>query len=215
MIRLLPCGDRAILVDLDDDRERRDFDAALRAEIAAGRLADEIIEHVPAARTVLVRLRDPRHRGSVETALHSLEVGAACVEDQSSGEVTVPVHYDGADLQALAHQLGVRPTELVEWHTATPWLVDFTGFAPGFGYLVREPVGSPLDDVEIPRLDSPRTRIPSGAVALAGRWSAVYPSASPGGWQLIGGTDLPIWDVDRDPPGLFQAGVRVRFEVMP
>jgi KipI family sensor histidine kinase inhibitor len=100
----------------------------------------------------------------------------------------------------------VDADEVVRRHTGTEWTVAFCGFAPGFGYLT--PDGEPWD---VPRRDSPRTRVPAGAVALAGGFSGVYPRESPGGWQLIGRTDVAVFDVARDPAALLRPGVRVRF----
>lgn len=207
-MRLLPCGDRAILVELDSAAERR----ALDAHLARGRLPG-IAEHVPAATTVLLRLTADADPARIAAAAGRLDLTGSHHDSGTGEHVVVPVRYDGTDLESLAGRLGVSTEELVAWHTATPWTVDFAGFAPGFGYLHRDPTGSPLDDVEIPRLDSPRKRIVAGSVALAGRWSAVYPSDSPGGWQLIGRTDLAVWDGRREPPALMRPGVRVRFEV--
>jgi KipI family sensor histidine kinase inhibitor len=84
--------------------------------------------------------------------------------------------------------------------------VAFGGFAPGFAYLVG---GDPR--LQVPRRDEPRTKVPAGAVGLAGEFSGVYPRQSPGGWQLIGRTDVAMWDLDRDPPALLTAGATVRF----
>jgi KipI family sensor histidine kinase inhibitor len=84
--------------------------------------------------------------------------------------------------------------------------VAFGGFAPGFAYLVG---GDPR--LQVPRRDSPRTSVPAGSVGLAGEFSGVYPRSSPGGWQLIGRTELAMWDVRRDPPALLVAGATVRF----
>ena len=109
--------------------------------------------------------------------------------------MTIPVRYDGQDLDEVAQLLGVDADELVARHQAATWTVAFTGFAPGFGYLVGD---DPLFDV--PRRPSPRTRIPAGSVALAGRFSGVYPKESPGGWQLIGRTDAAMWDLSRPQP---------------
>ena len=84
--------------------------------------------------------------------------------------------------------------------------VAFCGFAPGFGYLVGAD-----DRLDVPRRSNPRTRVPAGAVALAGKFSGVYPRESPGGWQLLGHTSVRTWDVRREPPALLVPGVRVRF----
>ncbi|MCB1289862.1 MAG: carboxyltransferase domain-containing protein, partial [Mycobacterium sp.] len=96
--------------------------------------------------------------------------------------------------------------EVVAAHTDTPWRVGFGGFAPGFAYLVG---GDPR--LAVPRRAEPRTRVPAGAVALAGEFSGIYPRDSPGGWQIIGRTDAVLWDADRLQPALLAPGMRVRF----
>jgi KipI family sensor histidine kinase inhibitor len=95
---------------------------------------------------------------------------------------------------------------VVSAHTATAWTVAFTGFLPGFGYLVG---GDPR--LRVSRLPAPRVRVPAGAVALAGDYSGVYPRACPGGWRLIGHTEAAVWDLRRDPPALLRPGLRVQF----
>jgi biotin-dependent carboxylase-like uncharacterized protein len=123
------------------------------------------------------------------------------------GEVVeVPVHYDGDDLEEVAALTGLTPAEVVAAHTGRPWQVGFVGFAPGFAYLVD---GDPR--LRVPRRSSPRPRVPAGAVGLADEYSGVYPRSSPGGWQLLGHTDVALWDLDRDPPALLRPGLRVRF----
>ncbi len=114
--------------------------------------------------------------------------------------------YDGPDLGDVARLTGLREGEVVAAHTGTEWRVAFGGFAPGFAYLMG---GDPR--LWVPRRESPRTRVPVGAVGLAGEFSGIYPRESPGGWQLIGRTELPMWDLDRDPPALLAAGTTVRF----
>jgi len=116
------------------------------------------------------------------------------------------VRYDGPDLDDVATHLGITRSEVVARHTGQVWTVEFAGFAPGFAYLT----GSE-GDLEVPRRHSPRTRIPAGSVGLAGPYSGVYPRPSPGGWQLIGRTDVTLWDAERDPPALLTPGRRVRF----
>jgi KipI family sensor histidine kinase inhibitor len=115
--------------------------------------------------------------------------------------------YDGPDLAAVAALTGLSEREVVAAHTGMPWRVAFGGFAPGFAYLVG---GDPR--LQVPRRDEARTTVPAGSVGLAGEFSGVYPRASPGGWQLIGRTDLALWDLDRDPPALLSAGATVVFE---
>jgi KipI family sensor histidine kinase inhibitor len=201
-MRLLPCGDLAILVELDDAAHRRRYDTALRRAPLPG-----VVEHVPAARTVLVRVETPAALPAVAARLRDLVVPD---DDESLADqeepLTLEVRYDGPDLLDVARHLGIEPVEAVNRHTGQLWTVEFSGFAPGFGYLVGD-----LGGLEMPRRDSPRTRIPPGSVGLAGPYTGVYPRPSPGGWQLIGSTAEVMWDPDRDPPALLVPGRRVRF----
>ena len=120
--------------------------------------------------------------------------------------VAVPVHYDGPDLSDVAELTGLSPEQVVAAHTGRVWRVGFSGFAPGFAYLVD---GDPA--LRVPRRSTSRTRVPAGSVGLAGEFSGIYPRSSPGGWQLIGHTDQVLWDLDRDPPALLRPGLHVQF----
>jgi len=197
-MRILTASDRALLV------EAADLDEAMRLNLAWEGVPG-IVERIPGARTVLVRF-DPLRvsAGDLSLALAATEVDTAHLP--GTGEVTVPVRYDGEDLDEAASLVGVSAEELVNRHLAADWRVAFSGFAPGFGYVVSS---DPLFDV--PRRSSPRTRVPAGSVALAGQFTGVYPRESPGGWQLIGRTDAVMWDIDRDPPALLSPGTTVRF----
>jgi KipI family sensor histidine kinase inhibitor len=200
-MRVLPCGARALLVELDDLDAVLGLHAALRDAPPAG-----VTELVPAARTLLVAF-DPARTGAerLGEALRAVEFepGARL----GTGEaVEIPVVYDGEDLDDVAAHAGLTRAEVVAAHRDGDYLVAFCGFAPGFGYLTG------LDErLHVPRRDSPRTRVPAGAVAVADAFTAVYPRASPGGWQLIGRTDATLWDAERDPPALLAPGTRVRF----
>ena len=118
----------------------------------------------------------------------------------------MPTTYDGADLDDVAHLWGMTRAEAVATHTGTAFVVAFCGFAPGFAYCTGLP-----DDLAVPRLDRPRARVPAGSVGLAGEFTGVYPGESPGGWRLIGRTDLRLWDAARDEPALLAPGTRLRF----
>jgi KipI family sensor histidine kinase inhibitor len=119
----------------------------------------------------------------------------------------VPVTYGGQDLHLVAAAWGVEPASVVRRHLEATWTVAFTGFSPGFGYLRTE-----SDWPSVARRESPRTRVPAGSVALAGGYTGIYPQNSPGGWQLIGTTELDLFDADRDPPALLWPGRNVRFQ---
>lgn len=210
--RLRAVGDRAVLVDCGDLDDALRMFAALDAARRAGEL--DVDDLVPAASTVLIRggeaasARRPA-TGLAERLAHLVARspgGTAPAAD--AREVEIPVTYDGADLAEVARLTGLGVDEVVARHTAAGYTVAFTGFAPGFAYLAG---GDPA--LEVPRREAPRPRIPAGSVGLAGRFSGVYPRQSPGGWQLIGRTHLPMWDLDREPPALLTPGTRVRFVV--
>lgn len=196
-MRVLPYGDRALLVEV----EGPDAVAGIRRALEAAPLPGQR-EVVPAARTVLVVLDRP------PTDLDAAALGRLPVVDaEPSGAaplVTVPVVFDGPDLADVARLSGVG--DVVTALTGVELTVAFSGFAPGFGYLTGLP-----EELHVPRRGTPRTRVPAGAVALAGPYAGIYPRSSPGGWQLVGRTDAVLFDVDRDPPALLVPGARVRF----
>lgn len=200
MTRTLACGTEAVLVECADLAEAQAWFAALHEH-------PEVVEAVLGARTVLLR-GEPAVLRRVVAGTRPDHTDVAPVEAR---EVVVPVVYDGEDLAEVARLTGLSPDEVVAAHTGRTWRVGFSGFAPGFAYLVADPGSGP--SLEVPRLARPRTRVPAGAVGLAGEYSGVYPRESPGGWQLIGRTDVTLFDVDRDPPALLQPGAAVRFEV--
>jgi KipI family sensor histidine kinase inhibitor len=199
-IRLLPCGERAVLVELEDLDAVLGLHDALRADAPAG-----VTELVPAARTLLVAF-DPgaTDAGRLRDALRAVEFSPGAQEEGPL--VEIPVIYDGEDLDDVAAHSGLTRDEVAAAHAGGRYIVAFCGFAPGFAYLAG------LDErLHVPRRDSPRKQVPAGAVAIADRFSAVYPRPSPGGWQLIGRTDLTLWDTERDPPARLVPGTRVRF----
>ena len=198
MVRFLTASDRALLV------EAADLGEAMRLTRAYADVHG-VDELVPGARTVLVRF-DPRQTTAeaLRAALDSVDAAEASTEQV--GAVEIAVRYDGEDLAEVAGLLGVSAEEVVARHLAAQWQVAFSGFAPGFGYLVGN---DPLFDV--PRRATPRTRVPAGSVGLAGAFTGIYPRESPGGWQLIGRTDAEMWNADRTPPALLSPGARVRF----
>lgn len=207
--RIRAAGDRALLITLEDSAPVQRLAAALRDYAIAG-----VQDVLPAAETVLVTLHATRYLPQVRRELLALlerldgEPGSGDVSRGTDigAVLEVPVRYDGADLPEVAELLGMTVDEVIAAHTGTVWRCAFVGFAPGFGYLT-----SPDGRLTVPRRARARTAIPPGSVALAGGYTAVYPRGTPGGWQLIGSTDLRMWAVDRDPPALVRAGTEVRF----
>lgn len=211
-MRVLPYGDRGLLLELDDTTAVVACVDALRSNPAvADRVASLVEDVVPGARTVLLVARPgvdlAALRAMVPDEEHLVHDDPGAFREGRSEATVVPVQYDGPDLAAVATLTGLTEDEVVTAHTGTPWRVAFGGFAPGFAYLVG---GDPR--LQVPRRDEPRTSVPAGAVGLAAEFSGVYPRSSPGGWQLIGRTDAVLWDLQRDPPALLGAGVTVRFE---
>ena len=203
-MRLLPSGSTALLVELDTLDDVLGLYAALSEAPPEG-----VVDVVPAARTVLL-VTDPR-RTTLAAVADTVRRTPPRPGGQTAGDtVELPVHYDGADLDDLARLLELTTDEVVARHTGAEWTVAFCGFAPGFGYLTQ-----PGTAWDVPRRATPRTKVPPGSVALAGEFSGVYPRESPGGWQLIGHTDVAVFDLDRDPAALLRPGTRVRFVEVP
>lgn len=200
MKRFLPVNLDALLVELDDLPQTLALLASLQDEPIDG-----IDELVPAARTILVRYRPAVvSNAGLVAEIGSRRLGARV--DRAATRVEIPVAYQGEDLDEVARLLGVSRAEVIRRHTGSDYTVAFTGFAPGFAYL-----SGGHASLNVPRRATPRTRIPAGSVGLAGEFSGVYPQASPGGWQIIGTTAVPMWDLGRDVPALLQPGFQVRF----
>ncbi|MCL6576132.1 5-oxoprolinase subunit PxpB [Kyrpidia sp.] len=123
--------------------------------------------------------------------------------------VEIPTLYGGEwgpDLEDVAAHNGLTPQEVVEIHSGGDYLVYFLGFIPGYPFM-----GGMSEKIATPRLSSPRVAIPAGSVGIAGKQTGIYPIQSPGGWRLIGRTPLRLYDPNRTPPFLLQAGDRVKF----
>lgn len=199
-MRLLPCADAGLLVEMAD----LDQVLALYAELVDDPPAG-VVDLVPAARTLMLRI-DPSLTDVTQVERAVREARPQHGSRPDAGHVEIPVTYDGADLAEVGELTGLGERGVIEAHTGQEWTVAFCGFSPGFGYLVGDD-----DRLHVPRRANPRTKVPAGAVALAGEFAGVYPRESPGGWQLLGRTPVKPWDLRRDPPALLLPGVRVRF----
>lgn len=205
-MRTHPAGPHALLLDCADADEVADWHADLTRRRDAGQLS--AVELVPAARTVLIDgVADPT---ALAESLAHVRPARAATHSTEAPVVDVPCVYDGPDLADIARLWDTTPDGVVARHTGTEFRVAFCGFSPGFGYLTGLPA-----ELAVPRRPSPRSRVPTGAVGLAGEYSGIYPSPSPGGWQLIGHTDLPLFDPAARPPALLTPGTRVRFQAVP
>ena len=194
-MRTRPVGRQAVLVEVADAA------AALALADWARRRGVEAGEIVPGAATVLFdEVAEPE-------TLRDVLAGWSPILDAPLREcVEIEVRYDGPDLEFVAEAWGTDPEGVVEHHSSVEYVAAFCGFAPGFAYLQGL-----AGERAVPRLDSPRSRVPAGSVALAGAWCGVYPTTSPGGWRILGTTDAVLWDQVRDQPALLPPGTRVRF----
>lgn len=199
-MRIRDVGAGALLLDCADSDEVE----AWRAELWRRRDAGEFTatEIVPAAATVLLD-------GVPDPATTAALIRGWCPQPVRTGgharEIAVPTTYNGIDLEAVAQHWNVEAGEVLRRLGAVEFRVAFCGFAPGFAYLTGLP-----EQWAVPRLATPRPRVPAGSVALAGTYAGIYPTESPGGWRLVGRTTLPLFDVYRDPPALLTPGTRVR-----
>lgn len=201
--RVLPAGDRAILVQAED----LDSTLAVAAHLRQARLP-QVEDLIPAAQTVLVRVAGGTDISDFSASVLELLSGMRVDTDVAAAgdPLVVPVHYDGPDLTDVAGETGLSTAEVIAAHTGTIWRAAFVGFAPGFAYLAG---GDPR--LRVSRRVESRTSVPAGSVALAGEFSAIYPRRSPGGWQLIGSTSATLWDVDAEPPAAIQPGSWLKF----
>jgi len=203
-VRIIPVGLSALLVELSDPAYVPALVAELERRRAGGELS-EVDDVVPGETTVLIDgLADP---GDLAHRLAAWRPESVRLPDGPL--VEVPVRYDGADLAEVARHWRVPEEEVGRIHSAPEYRVAFCGFVPGFGYLTGLP-----RRYHLPRRPVPRTRVPAGAVAVGGGYAGIYPRESPGGWHLIGSTDLVLFDPERDPVALLTPGTRVRFRVM-
>lgn len=163
-----------------------------------------VLECIPAYASLLVRFAAPRITAS-ELSDFIYDLTPLSVVGANHYTHELPVCYDGPDFENTAKQLSLEPEVLIDLHTSQNYLVYQLGFRPGFAFL-----GDTAPSLEISRLVAPRSRVPAGSVGLAGRQTGVYPTASPGGWRLIGRCPIPLLRTGTDPI-LLRAGDFVRF----
>lgn len=212
---IAPLGDAALTVVFGErvdaalgERVRRAASVVRRAA-AAGTIAG-VVDIVPAYTTLVVHY-DPLAVEYLSVAARLLELVRG-LPDASDGVVDTPRHhllpvrYDGPDLDDVARRCRLDAREVVERHASVEYRVELVGFVPGFGYL------APLDAaLVLPRRDRPRHAVPAGSVAIAGAQTGIYPLTTPGGWHIIGRTEIVLFDPARAEPALLRAGDRVRF----
>ncbi|MGH9081265.1 MAG: 5-oxoprolinase subunit B family protein, partial [Acidimicrobiales bacterium] len=215
-----PFGDRAFLLGVADVGSARALAGEVEHAVRAGTAPAGIVEVLAGFDSVVVRtdLAAATDDGLASwlADLSSLLAGGRAPAmgtsertegDEAGRTVTIPVVFDGPDLEAVADAIGAAPPAVVDLLTGAPLEVALLGFAPGFPYLV----GLPPALVAIPRRATPRASVPAGSVAIGGGFASVYPQSSPGGWKILGHTSICLFDPHRPPFALLQPGDRVRF----
>lgn len=194
-----PFGDAGVRCVVDSLADAHRLHAALTAAALPG-----VVNVVPAWRTVVVTVSDPRFVADLVSHVAALDLHAT--QAPAPRRHVLDVVYDGPDLQDVAAHCGITADDVVERHTARDYVVAFLGFSPGFPYLAgMDPA------LATPRLATPRPRVPAGSVGIADDVTGIYPADSPGGWRVIGRVGLALFDADREPPALFAPGDVVRF----
>jgi KipI family sensor histidine kinase inhibitor len=182
----------------------------LLEKLAGSKLSDFFVNLHPAYRSLLVdfdpiRIDPNQLCDDIQTLAGGIDLSAASLGNL----IEVPTVYGGEagpDLADVANSLGLSESSVIELHAGVEYRVSFLGFAPGFPYLEGLP-----EKLFCARLEVPRLKVPKGSVAIGGAQTGIYPAESPGGWRLIGRTELELFDPKKSPPTLFHPGARVRF----
>lgn len=208
-MRIREVGSQALLIELDDAASTRATYAVIRRLIEEGAVVAPR-DVVPGARTVLLDgVGEKSMLHAWRAALDAKSPSPSDLVDRatrSAREVWLEVRYNGDDLDVVAQAWRCSRDAVISRHQTATFTVAFCGFAPGFAYCTSDPV---LPSVS--RRDDPRTLVPAGAVGLAGEYCGVYPRQMPGGWRLIGFTDVVLFNPEREDPALLRPGDTVRF----
>jgi inhibitor of KinA len=204
-LRIQPLGDTALLAELGT---RLDTALNTRAIALAAALKKrrDVRQAIAGYASVTVQFDpDQTTHDSLASAIKRLAAKRPPMGEPGRLH-RIPVAYEGPDMAEVAERLNLSPEKIVELHTRPIYRVFLVGFVPGWAYL-----GPLAEELELPRRHVPRTQVPAGSVAIAGRQTGIYPLPSPGGWHLIGRTSVKLFLPDSDPPCLFRAGDRVKF----
>jgi len=208
--KIRPMGDTALLIELGAEIDE-EVNARVHALSAALTHLEDDIETIPAYASLLIEFDPARvSYAKLHEQIEALtdRLNSAPTSSPAPHVVEIPTRYGGEfgpDLEFVAQHNNLSPQEVIRHHTAQPYRVFMLGFAPGFPYLGILP-----QEIAAPRLDTPRAKIPAGSVGIAGRQTGIYPRESPGGWRLIGRTDVKLFDPTQDPPTLLRPGDLVR-----
>ncbi len=209
--RILPAGDAAFTVefghqiDLELNRKVYALETAIQQASFTG-----VVEMIPSYRSLLVRF-DPYQcpQSQMETQIENLLNSLTMTGESQHRVIDIPVHYGGEagpDLEFVAQHNQLTIDEVIEIHSSRIYPIYMMGFTPGFPYL-----GGMDTRIAAPRLETPRTLVPAGSVGIAGEQTGIYSIDSPGGWRLIGKTEVKLFDPKSETPFLLSPGDRIRF----
>jgi KipI family sensor histidine kinase inhibitor len=213
MTRYVPLGDSAITVVLGEGISRALSEEVLRVTDALRSASIQGVTEVVPAYASLGIYYEPLEIGMdqlLEKTMPIVEQARAASSkagSQQARTIRIPVRYDGEDLADVAERTGHTAAEVITLHSEREYHVYVIGFVPGFAYL-----GEIDSSLILPRRSAPRKRVPAGSVAIAEAQTGVYPFATPGGWHLLGRTDVKMFDPNRAEPALLRVGDRVVFE---
>lgn len=211
MLSIKPLGDQAIVITFSDQ-----ISPATTQQIRA--LQDYLLnetdlpirECVPAYTTLSIYYDPMKIRySSLVKEVEKIEFKNLKKDNTQSKEIEIPTLYGGdvgPDLEYVAQYHQLRPEEVIEIHSSTTYLIYMIGFAPGFPYL-----GGMSERIATPRLSKPRPKVTAGSIGIAGIQTGIYSVDSPGGWQIIGRTPLPLYQPQAEKPMLLHAGDYIRF----
>jgi KipI family sensor histidine kinase inhibitor len=204
-MRIQPMGDTALLAELSTRLDTAINTRAIALATALKKRRD-VRQAIAGYASVTVHF-DPEQATHESLAAAIKRLAAKRPPMDEPGRLhRIPVAYDGPDIADVCERLQLSRDQIIEIHTRPIYRVFLVGFVPGWAYLGPLP-----EELALPRRDVPRTQVPSGSVAMAGRQTGIYPLPTPGGWHLIGRTDVKLFLPDSDPPCLFRAGDRVKF----
>lgn len=215
-LRLKVAGEQAFILYFS---EHTDAQVAAQIQAATQALVElvgtSLIDLVPSYASLLIVFDDNQlefyqARKLVLDRIRQAAMQAEAEPVSAGNQIILPVYYDsesGPDLDNLARDKDLTTAEIITLHHQQEYRVYAIGFAPGFAYL-----GELDERLAAPRLATPRKAVPKGAVAIADRQTAVYPSVSPGGWNLIGMCPVPMFDATKTPSMPMTTGDRIKFE---
>ncbi|MEE4193771.1 MAG: 5-oxoprolinase subunit PxpB [Anaerolineae bacterium] len=209
--RILPSGDAAFTVEFGNGIDLKLNRKVYALEYAIQRASfTGVIEMIPSYRSLLVRFNPYQcPQSQMEEQIESLLSSLSVMDENPYQVIEIPVHYggeDGPDLDFVAEHNGLTAQQVVEIHTSCTYPIYMMGFTPGFPYL-----GGMDPRIAAPRLENPRTLVPAGSVGIAGEQTGIYSINSPGGWRLIGKTEVKLFDPKNESPFLLSPGDHIRF----